>query len=185
MHIAVVGLSHRTAPVEVREKLSIPEQTMEESLQNLRGHDQVLEASILSTCNRLEIYTLVRNPELGISAVREFLSGHSGLDTGDLKPHLFTFHHEDAVGHLMRVAAGLDSLVLGEGQILSQVKKMMRLGQEHKSLPVPIRDKRSPCRLLLLANTRLQQAAANAASSSQSSTLPRSIRRPTGTCTRP
>ena len=75
MHIAVVGLSHRTAPVEVREKLSIPEQTMEESLQNLRGHDQVLEASILSTCNRLEIYTLVRNPELGISAVREFLSG--------------------------------------------------------------------------------------------------------------
>ena len=134
MHIAVVGLSHRTAPVEVREKLSIPEQTMEESLQNLRGHDQVLEASILSTCNRLEIYTLVRNPELGISAVREFLSGHSGLATGDLKPHLFTFHHEDAVGHLMRVAAGLDSLVLGEGQILSQVKKMMRLGQEHKSL---------------------------------------------------
>ena len=134
MNIAVVGLSHRTAPVEVREKLSIPEQTMEESLQNLRGHDQVLEASILSTCNRLEIYTLVRNPELGISAVREFLSGHSGLDTGDLKPHLFTFHHEDAVGHLMRVAAGLDSLVLGEGQILSQVKKMMRLGQEHKSL---------------------------------------------------
>ena len=134
MHIAVVGLSHRTAPVEVREKLSIPEQTMEESLQNLRGHDQVLEASILSTCNRLEIYTLVRNPELGISAVREFLSGHSGLDTGDLKPHLLTFHHEDAVGHLMRVAAGLDSLVLGEGQILSQVKKMMRLGQEHKSL---------------------------------------------------
>ena len=134
MHIAVVGLSHRTAPVEVREKLSIPEQTMEESLQNLRRHDQVIEASILSTCNRLEIYTLVRNPELGISAVREFLSGHSGLETGDLKPHLFAYHQEDAVAHLMRVAAGLDSLVIGEGQILSQVKKMMRLGQEHKSL---------------------------------------------------
>ena len=134
MHIAVVGLSHRTAPVEIRERLSIPEQTMETSLQSLKGNEQVLEASILSTCNRLEIYTLVRNPELGISAVREFLSGHSGLDTGDLKPHLFTFHHEDAVAHLMRVAAGLDSLVLGEGQILSQVKKMMRLGQEHKSL---------------------------------------------------
>ena len=73
MHIAVVGLSHRTAPVEVREKLSIPEQTMEESLQNLRNHEQVLEASILSTCNRLEIYTLVRNPDLGIAAVRDFL----------------------------------------------------------------------------------------------------------------
>ena len=60
MHISVVGLSHRTAPVEIRERLSIPEQTMETSLQSLRGNEQVLEASILSTCNRLEIYTLVR-----------------------------------------------------------------------------------------------------------------------------
>ena len=131
MHIAVVGLSHRTAPVEVREKLSIPEQTMEESLHNLRNHEQVLEASILSTCNRLEIYTLVRNPDLGIAAVRDFLSGHSGLESRDLSPHLFTYHHDEAIAHLMRVTAGLDSLVLGEGQILSQVKKMMRLGQEH------------------------------------------------------
>jgi len=134
MHIAVVGLSHRTAPVEIREKLSIPEQSMETSLQTLRGHEQVLEASILSTCNRLEIYTLVRNPDLGISAVRDFLSGHSGLASDDLSPHLFAFHHHDAVDHLLKVSAGLDSLVLGEGQILSQVKKMMRLGQEHKSI---------------------------------------------------
>ena len=134
MHIAVVGLSHRTAPVEIRERLSIPEQSMEMSLQTLRGNDQVLEASILSTCNRLEIYTLVRYPELGVGAVNEFLSNHSGLGTGELSPHLFNFHHQDAVDHLLRVAAGLDSLVLGEGQILSQVKKMMRLGQEHKSL---------------------------------------------------
>ena len=134
MHISVVGLSHRTAPVEIRERLSIPEQTMETSLQSLRGNEQVLEASILSTCNRLEIYTLVRNPDLGVSAVSDFLSSHSGLETGELTPHLFSYHHEDAVDHLMRVAAGLDSLVLGEGQILSQVKKMMRLGQEHKSL---------------------------------------------------
>ena len=134
MHIAVVGLSHRTAPVEVREKLSIPEQSMETSLQALRGHEQVLEASILSTCNRLEIYTLVRHPELGISAVRDFLSGHSGLTTDALSPHLFAFHHHEAVDHLLKVSAGLDSLVLGEGQILSQVKKMMRIGQEHKSI---------------------------------------------------
>ena len=134
MHIAVVGLSHRTAPVEIREKLSIPEQSMETSLQTLRGHEQVLEASILSTCNRLEIYTLVRHPDLGITAVRDFLSGHSGLASDDLSPHLFAFHHHDAVDHLLKVSAGLDSLVLGEGQILSQVKKMMRLGQEHKSI---------------------------------------------------
>ena len=134
MHIAVVGLSHRTAPVEIRERLSIPEQTMEESLQILRGDSQVLEASILSTCNRLEIYTLLRSQEQGITAVGSFLSRHSGLEFGDLTPHLFTYHHEEAVVHLLRVAAGLDSLVLGEGQILSQVKKMVRLGQEHGSI---------------------------------------------------
>jgi len=134
MHLAVIGLSHRTAPVEIRERLSIPEQTMEVSLQQLRADDQVLEASILSTCNRLEIYTLLRHPELGISAVGSFLSRHSGLGVAELEPHLFTFHHEEAVAHLLRVSAGLDSLVLGEGQILSQVKKMVRLGQEHRSV---------------------------------------------------
>ena len=123
MHIAVVGLSHRTAPVEIREKLSIPEQTMEQSLRALHGHDQVLEVSILSTCNRLEIYTLVKKSDLGIVAIKEFLSNHSGFDEESLSPHLFTYNQEEAVSHLMRVAAGLDSLVLGEGQILSQVKK--------------------------------------------------------------
>ena len=134
MHIAVVGLSHRTAPVEVREKLSISDQSMEQALKSLKGNEQVLEVSILSTCNRLEIYTLLRHPELGLDAVRDFLKGHSGLEEDHLLPHLFTFNQEDAVAHLMRVAAGLDSLVLGEGQILSQVKKMLRLGQEHHSM---------------------------------------------------
>jgi len=134
MHITVVGLSHHTAPVEIRERLSIAEQTMEDSLQRLRADDQVLEASILSTCNRLEIYTLLRHPEQGVTAVGTFLSEQSGLDLVELTPHLFTYHHEEAVAHLLRVAAGLDSLVLGEGQILSQVKKMFRLGQEHRSI---------------------------------------------------
>jgi glutamyl-tRNA reductase len=134
MHIAVVGLSHRTAPVEIRERLSIAEQSMEDTLQRLREDEQVLEASILSTCNRLEIYTLLRHPEQGVTAIGSFLSEHSGLELEELTPHLFTYHHEEAVGHLMRVAAGLDSLVLGEGQILSQVKKMVRLGQEHRSI---------------------------------------------------
>jgi glutamyl-tRNA reductase len=134
MHIAVVGLSHRTAPVEIRERLSIPEQSLEASLQQLRSDEQVLEASILSTCNRLEIYTLLRHPDDGIEAVGSFLSQVSGLSFEELGPHLFTYHHEEAVAHLLRVAAGLDSLVLGEGQILSQVKKMVRLGQEYRSI---------------------------------------------------
>ena len=134
MHIAVIGLSHRTAPVEVRERLSIPEQSMESSLHQLRADEQVLEASILSTCNRLEIYALLRHPELGVEAVGSFLAQVSGLALQELSPHLFIYHHDDAISHLLRVAAGLDSLVLGEGQILSQVKKMVRLGQDHRSI---------------------------------------------------
>jgi len=134
MHIAVVGLSHRTAPVAIRERLSIPEQSLEASLLRLRSDEQVLEASILSTCNRLEIYTLLRHPDAGIEAVGSFLTQVSGLSLEELGPHLFTYHHEEAVAHLLRVAAGLDSLVLGEGQILSQVKKMVRLGQEYRSV---------------------------------------------------
>ncbi len=134
MHIAVVGLSHHTAPVEIREKLSIPEQNMEGSLKALKADEQVLEVSILSTCNRLEIYTLVKNPETGINAINDFLSTYSGLEKESLSPHLFNFHQEEAVAHLMKVAAGLDSLVLGEGQILSQVKKMLRLGQDYQSM---------------------------------------------------
>jgi glutamyl-tRNA reductase len=134
MHIAVIGLSHRTAPVEIRERLSIPEQSLEASLLRLRSDEQVLEASILSTCNRLEIYTLLRHPDDGIEAVGSFLTQVSGLSLEELGPHLFTYHHEEAVAHLLRVAAGLDSLVLGEGQILSQVKKMVRLGQEYRSV---------------------------------------------------
>ena len=133
MHIVVVGLSHRTAPVEVREKLSIPDQFISESLKTLRNYSDILEVSILSTCNRLEIYGLVKDKNIGISSIKEFLSDYSRVNFEDLNPHLFDFRQEEAVFHLMKVSAGLDSLVLGEGQILSQVKKMMRLGQENQS----------------------------------------------------
>ncbi len=133
MHIVVVGLSHRTAPVEVREKLSIPDQSVTESLKALKAFSDLLEVSILSTCNRLEIYALVRDQNIGISSIKEFISDYSGVHFEDLDPHLFDFRQEEAVLHLMKVSAGLDSLVLGEGQILSQVKKMMRIGQENQS----------------------------------------------------
>ena len=133
MHIVVVGLSHRTAPVEVREKLSIPDQSISESLNSLKAFSDILEVSILSTCNRLEIYALVKDKNIGISSIKEFISDYSGVNLEDLNPHLFNFRQEEAVLHLMKVSAGLESLVLGEGQILSQVKKMMRLGQENQS----------------------------------------------------
>ena len=134
MHIAVVGLSHRTAPVEVREKLSISEDNIDQSFSILKKNDQVIEVSILSTCNRLEIYCLIKHPVLGVDAIKDYLAKHSGLEKEQLFPHLFNFTQEEAVSHVMRVSSGLDSLVLGEGQILSQVKKMVRLGQEHHSM---------------------------------------------------
>jgi len=137
MHIVVVGLSHRTAPVEVREQLSIPDSSIEDSLVSLKNSSEILEVSILSTCNRLEIYSLVKDLNIGLSSIKEFLSTYSSLKLDELEPHLFDFRQEDAVLHLMKVSAGLDSLVLGEGQILSQVKKMMRLGQDfHSTGPI-------------------------------------------------
>lgn len=137
MHIVVVGLSHRTAPVEVREQLSIPDSSIEDSLVSLKNSSEILEVSILSTCNRLEIYSLVKDLNIGLSSIKEFLSTYSNLKTDELEPHLFDFRQEEAVLHLMKVSAGLDSLVLGEGQILSQVKKMMRLGQDfHSTGPI-------------------------------------------------
>ena len=133
MHIVVVGLSHRTAPVEVREQLSIPDSSIQDSLTVLKDSSEILEVSILSTCNRLEIYSLVKDLNIGLSSIKNFLSQYANVPQNDLEPHLFDFRQEDAVLHLMKVSAGLDSLVLGEGQILSQVKKMMRLGQDYQS----------------------------------------------------
>jgi len=134
MHIAVVGLSHKTAPVEVREKLSIPEPQTEGAIAHLLSYPSIEEVTILSTCNRLEIYIVTQESEQGIREVTQFLSEHSKLPVISLRPHLFMLLHQDAVMHLMRVSAGLDSLVLGEGQILAQVKTTHKIGQQYKGI---------------------------------------------------
>jgi glutamyl-tRNA reductase len=134
MNIAVVGLSHKTAPVEVREKLSIPEPVYDKAIVQLCTYPHLEEVAVLSTCNRLEIYIVMSETEPGIREVTQFLSEHSKLPVTSLRPYLFTLLHEDAVMHLMRVSAGLDSLVLGEGQILAQVKHCHKLGQQHKGV---------------------------------------------------
>jgi glutamyl-tRNA reductase len=134
MNIAVVGLSHKTAPVEVREKLSIPEPQCEQAIAQLCSCPHIEEVSILSTCNRLEIYIVTQETEYGVREVGQFLSEHSKLPVQTLRPYLFTLLHQDAVMHLLRVASGLDSLVLGEGQILAQVKHCHKLGQQHMGI---------------------------------------------------
>jgi glutamyl-tRNA reductase len=134
MNIAVIGLTHKTAPVDVREKLSIPEQQVEQAIAKLCNLPHIEEVSVLSTCNRLEIYLVASETEHGTREVGQFLSEHSKLPIQALRPYLFTLLHQDAVMHLMRVASGLDSLVLGEGQILAQVKHCHKLGQQHSGV---------------------------------------------------
>ncbi len=134
MNIAVVGLSHKTAPVEVREKLSIPEPQTESAIAHLLSYPHIDEVAILSTCNRLEIYIVSSEITQGLQEVTQFLSEYSKLPVVSLRQHLFMLLHTDAVTHMMRVSAGLDSLVLGEGQILAQVKNTHKLGQQYNGI---------------------------------------------------
>ncbi|MGB7522553.1 MAG: glutamyl-tRNA reductase, partial [Spirulinaceae cyanobacterium] len=134
MSIVVVGLSHKTAPVEVREKLSIPEAKIEGAIADLLNYPNIEEVAIISTCNRLEIYVIAKETEQGVQEVNLFLSEVAQLPLRQLRRHLFTLLHHDAVMHLMRVAAGLESLVLGEGQILAQVKTAHKQGQKYQGL---------------------------------------------------
>ncbi|NEP18224.1 MAG: glutamyl-tRNA reductase [Leptolyngbya sp. SIO4C1] len=134
MNIAVIGLSHKTAPVEIREKLSIPTPQAADAIAQLTSYPHVQEVSILSTCNRLEIQVVISETEPGIREVTQFLADYGQIPLAALRPHLFILLQQDAIMHLMRVAAGLDSLVLGEGQILSQVKHAHSLGQQHKGV---------------------------------------------------
>ncbi|WP_309738036.1 MULTISPECIES: glutamyl-tRNA reductase [unclassified Chamaesiphon] len=134
MNIAVIGLSHKTAPVDIREKLSVPDTQMEAAIQTLCNYPHIQEATILSTCNRLEIYIVTPTADRGVQDAIQFLSEFSKIPLKDLKQHLFMLLHKDAVMHLMRVAGGLDSLVLGEGQILAQVKQTHKIGQQYKGM---------------------------------------------------
>lgn len=131
MNIAVVGLSHKTAPVEIREKLSIPEDKIEKAIAHLHSCLHIEEAAILSTCNRLEIYAVATKIEQATQEISQFLAEYSQLPSYDLCQHLFNMQQQDAVRHLMCVASGLDSLVIGEGQILAQVKHTHKLVQQH------------------------------------------------------
>ncbi|MBD3882842.1 glutamyl-tRNA reductase [Phormidium tenue FACHB-886] len=134
MNIVVVGLSHKTAPVDVREKLSIPTPQMEAAIAQLCSYPHIEEATILSTCNRLEVYIVASETEQGIREVTQFLAEYGKLPMHQLRPYLFMLLHQDAVMHLMRVSAGLDSLVLGEGQILAQVKHTHKVGQQYSGI---------------------------------------------------
>lgn len=134
MNIIVVGLSHKTAAVEVREKLSIPEPKIEDSIHHLLTYPHVEEVGIISTCNRLEIYAVVKETEQGVKEINQFLAEIGHIPLQQLRRHLFILLHQDAIRHLMRVSAGLESLVLGEGQILAQVRNTHKLATKYQGM---------------------------------------------------
>jgi glutamyl-tRNA reductase len=122
MELYAFGINHRTAPLEVRERVAFATDQVPEALRDLVGHEPVREAAILSTCNRTEIYCNAQEPA---SAVR-WLAGYHQIRPQQLEPHVYTLPRERAVEHAFRVASGLDSMVIGEPQILGQMKDAMR-----------------------------------------------------------
>ena len=120
MNLQLLGVNHRTAPVEVRERLAIPESKLPHALQQLMTIPGVNEALILSTCNRVEIVAQTAN---GSTDLRDFLKEYFAVDPAPYEPHLYEFRQDDAVRHVFRVASSLDSMVVGEPQILGQVKE--------------------------------------------------------------
>lgn len=122
MHTIVVGVNHRTAPVEIREKLSFVETELPKAMQTLQQQKSILENIIISTCNRTEIYAVVDQLHTGRYYVKKFLSDWFDLPLDTFSSHLIVFENDGAIDHLMRVTAGIDSMVLGETQILGQVR---------------------------------------------------------------
>ncbi len=120
MNFQLIGVNHKTAPVEVRERLAIPESRMTEALKRLVEHPGVDEGVIFCTCNRVEVLAQTRN---GSADLRGFLRDYFQIDPDQYEPHLYEYREREAVRHMFRVAASLDSMVVGEPQILGQVKE--------------------------------------------------------------
>jgi glutamyl-tRNA reductase len=120
--VVVLGVSHRTAPVALREKLSVVPEQMDATLRELKALPGVREVALLSTCNRVEIYAVTSDADAALRAVSLDLARRAGMLEAEIEPHIYTRVERDAVKHLFRVASSLDSLVIGEPQILGQVK---------------------------------------------------------------
>ncbi|WP_100641781.1 glutamyl-tRNA reductase [Alteromonas facilis] len=125
MTLIALGINHKTAPVALREKVAFNADSLVQALLSLKEKKQAKEAVIVSTCNRTEIYALAddTDAETGAKALQQWLADFHALSDGTLEQHCYTYFDDSAVQHMMRVASGLDSLVLGEPQILGQVKQ--------------------------------------------------------------
>ncbi|WP_058307220.1 glutamyl-tRNA reductase [Gracilibacillus massiliensis] len=132
MHILAAGINYKTAPVEVREMLAFQDDTLMEAMTELNSRKSILENVIISTCNRTEIYAVVDQLHTGRYFIKQFLADWFGIDKEAFVPHIIIYENEAAVEHLFRLSCGLESMVMGETQILGQVKQTFLTAQQHK-----------------------------------------------------
>ncbi|PGS48524.1 glutamyl-tRNA reductase [Bacillus sp. AFS041924] len=131
MHIITIGINYKTAPIEVREKVAFAPNELQDAMNSLKNEKSILENIIVSTCNRTEIYAVVDQVHTGQYYMKRFLLQRFGLKDEELSPYLIIKTGNDAITHLFNVASGLDSMVIGETQILGQVKDSYLLAQEN------------------------------------------------------
>lgn len=130
MHLFTVGVNHTTAPVAIREHVAFHSEQLGQALRDLTTRHAVSEAAILSTCNRTEVYCNTENPQLAL----QWLAQYHRLQLQSLEPYMYTLPQQDAVKHAFRVASGLDSMVLGEPQILGQMKQAVKIAEHAGTL---------------------------------------------------
>ena len=134
MSVLVVGLSHKSAPVATLERAAVSGDTLAKLLVDLTRAEPVAETFVISTCNRLEVYTDVDRFHAGVTAICELIARHCGIPAQELTPHLYIHYEDSAVRHLLAVACGLDSLVVGEEQIVGQVRSGIRMAAEQGAI---------------------------------------------------
>jgi glutamyl-tRNA reductase len=140
MTVLVVGLSHRTAPVALLERAAVAGDDLRKTVDELARSESISEVLLLSTCNRVEVYADVARFHPAVADVTAVLARHAGVPVSDLSEHLYVHFAEAAAEHLFSVASGLDSMVVGESQILGQLRAAYALGVEHQSVGSVLHD---------------------------------------------
>jgi glutamyl-tRNA reductase len=138
--VLVVGLSHKSAPVETLERAAVSGDTLGKLLRDIAHLPDTAETFVISTCNRVEVYAEVGRFHGGVNGICELLARHSGIPAGELTASLYVHYEDRAVQHLLAVASGLDSMVVGEGQILGQVRAALKTASDYGTLGRSLRD---------------------------------------------
>ncbi|HLA02084.1 MAG TPA: glutamyl-tRNA reductase, partial [Aestuariivirga sp.] len=130
MHLFALGVNHTTAPLPIREHVAFHSESLGQALRDLTAHSSVKEATILSTCNRTELYCRTEEPQTAL----EWLAQYHHLEPQAIQPYTYSLPQQEAVKHAFRVASGLDSMVLGEPQILGQMKQAVKIAEQAGTL---------------------------------------------------